>query len=122
VDSETVDHRGLHPDYIKTRRVTMLYFTKTQNLHEGKDKYMLFLREAQSIEQSLPREYHPTSQVQFEAFWRTCIGDRHDLTRPTDPHYGGKFLDFKQATITRYKIDHLYNTPGPKPFLENKYT
>jgi hypothetical protein len=90
-----------------------------QDDREENDKYMLWLREAESIARKLPVQYR-TGQSQSEAFWRTCTGDRNGFNRPAGPEYSEFFLDFREATIRKYTLDHANSTPGPKPLSENE--
>jgi len=90
------------------------------DLQEENDKTLLWLREAESMARRLPSEYSYTDQPRSEAFWRTCIGDRHMVTRPAEADYGEKYLEFKEATIRKHALDHMSSVLGPTPLSENE--
>jgi hypothetical protein len=119
VDNNILELGGLHLDYIKARGTTLPTPPELQD-REKNDKYMLWLREAESIARSLPLQYH-TGQSQSEAFWRTCTRDRNGFNRPADPEYNEFFLDFREAAIRKCTLDHPNSTPGPKPLSENQH-
>ncbi|KAE9378325.1 hypothetical protein N431DRAFT_528575 [Stipitochalara longipes BDJ] len=122
LDNNRIELKGLHLDHVKIRG-NVLPIPPEHRLQDDKeenDKYMLWLRKAESIARTLPSQYHHTGQSRSEAFWRTCIGDRNAFTRPADPDYGAKFLDFREATIRKYALDHMSCIPGPTPLSENE--
>lgn len=121
VGNDTIELDGVHLDYIKLRGKTLPSPPEygLQNLQEENDRFIIWLREAESIARSLPLQYH-TGQSQSEAFWRTCIGDCIGLSRPAESDYEEKFLDWREATIRKYALDHPSSTPGPTPLSENE--